>query len=167
MSTQFHRLTITEVVGCDDCAVLRVSGELDQSCEGFFMGTLGASVDAGHRHLVLDVTALLFCDSRGLNCLLAIQWLLERRSGKLLLAGAGRRLTELLAQTGSAELLPVRPTVGQALLELPEAHRPTWPPEPHREETGGDRNPSPPLPPASPRQRTQDSEGAHPDGREG
>ncbi|MEU9959773.1 STAS domain-containing protein [Streptomyces sp. NPDC050982] len=131
MSTQTHRLTITELAGSDDIAVLRVSGELDHACEEFFLRTLGASVDAGHRCLVLDVTALVFCDSRGLSCLLAIRWLLERRNGRILLAGAGRRLTQLLVQTGSIELLPVWPTVGQALRDLPAARRPAWPPQPH------------------------------------
>ncbi|MGA4847407.1 STAS domain-containing protein [Streptomyces sp. G5(2025)] len=128
MATQIHRLTITELASCDDCVVLRVTGELDQSGEALFLGTLGACVDAGHRHLVLDTTALSFCDSRGLNCLLAMRWLLDRRDGKLLLAGAGRRLTELLAQTGSSELLPSHRTVGHALAELPRAQRPVWPP---------------------------------------
>ncbi|WP_328884084.1 STAS domain-containing protein [Streptomyces sp. NBC_00299] len=130
MSTQTNRLTITEVTSCDDCAVLRLSGELDQSCETYFLSTVGSSVAVGHRHLVLDVTALAFCDSRGLNCLLAIRWLLARRSGKLLLAGAGRRLTELLAQTGSTRLLPSYQAVGQALIELPPQERPVWPPAP-------------------------------------
>ncbi|GAA1350640.1 STAS domain-containing protein [Streptomyces beijiangensis] len=130
MSTRIHRLTITDVASSDVCAVLRVSGELDRSCEHVFMSTVGGCVDAGHRHLVLDVTALTFCDSRGLTCLLAMQWLLDRRDGKLLLAGAGRRLTELLALTGSNTLLPVHPTVSQALRDLPPAHRPTWPPAP-------------------------------------
>ncbi|WP_327351492.1 STAS domain-containing protein [Streptomyces sp. NBC_01304] len=130
MPTQTHRLTITDVASSEACAVLRVSGELDQSCEQLFMGTIGACVDAGHCHLVLDVTALTFCDSQGLNCLLAIRWLLERRGGKLLLAGAGRRLSELLAQTGSTSLLPVHRTVSQALQDLPPAHRPNWPPAP-------------------------------------
>ncbi|MEU6679956.1 STAS domain-containing protein [Streptomyces sp. NPDC046853] len=128
MSTETHRLTITELASCSDSAVLRVSGELDQSCEEFFLRTLGASVEAGHRHLVLDVTALMFCDSRGLNCLLAVRWLLERREGKLLLAGAGRRLTEMLTLTGSTELLPAHRTVGQALQTLPADQRPQWPP---------------------------------------
>ncbi|MFH8462977.1 STAS domain-containing protein [Streptomyces sp. NPDC017991] len=134
MSTQTHRLTITQITDCEHCAVLRVSGELDQSCEEYFLGTLAAIVDAGRRHLVLDVTALVFCDSRGLNCLLAIRWLLKRLDGKLFLAGAGRRLSELLVLTGSTELLPVRRTVGLALLELPEAHRPVWPPTPDPDE---------------------------------
>ncbi|WP_413760281.1 STAS domain-containing protein [Streptomyces sp. MMBL 11-3] len=138
MSTRTHRLTITEITDSDHCAVLRVSGELDQSCEEYFLGTLAAIVDAGRRHLVLDVTALVFCDSRGLNCLLAIRWLLKRLDGKLLLAGAGRRLSELLVQTGSTEMLPVRRTVGLALFDLPEAERPVWPPSPQDDEKEGE-----------------------------
>lgn len=130
MSMQTHRLIIHELARCEECAVLRVSGELDQSGEKFFLRTLGASVMAGHRHLVLDVTALVFCDSRGLNCLLGVRWLLRRREGQLLLAGAGRHLAELLAVTGSTEFFPRYLTVGQALLSLPPAHRPTWPPTP-------------------------------------
>ncbi|MFI6090875.1 STAS domain-containing protein [Streptomyces sp. NPDC051218] len=130
MPTQTHRLIIHELARCDECAVLRVSGELDQSGEKFFLRTLGAAVMAGHRHLVLDVTALVFCDSRGLNCLLGVRWLLRRREGRLLLAGAGRHLAELLTLTGSTEIFPRYLTVGQALLALPPAHRPTWPPAP-------------------------------------
>ncbi|MFD5074185.1 STAS domain-containing protein [Streptomyces sp. NPDC058371] len=157
MSTQTDRLTITELTSCDECAVLRVSGELDHSCEALFLATLGASVDAGHRHLVLDVTALVFCDSRGLNALLAVRWLLERRDGQLMLAGTGRRLTDLLVQTGSTELLPTRPTVGQALLALPAEHRPAWPPPPLH---GGEHSGGAPSAPVPQQQHPRDGEDA-------
>ncbi|MBC9715088.1 STAS domain-containing protein [Streptomyces sp. TRM66268-LWL] len=126
-SEQPH-LTITELAWGEDSAVLRVSGELDQSGEEFFLRTLGAVIEAGRHHVVLDVTALVFCDSRGLNCLLAISWLLQRRQGLLLLAGVGRRLAVLLAGTGSAEVLPMHSSVGRALEALPPHHRPPWPP---------------------------------------
>ncbi|MET8469042.1 STAS domain-containing protein [Streptomyces sp. NPDC006422] len=128
MSTHTSRLSVTELTRCEHCAVLRVSGELDQDCEQLFLRSIGTRVLAGHRHLVLDVTALAFCDSRGLNCLLAARWLLQRREGLLLLAGAGRRLTDLLAQTSATELLPCHPTVSRALMALPVEHRPAWPP---------------------------------------
>jgi len=148
MSTQNHRLTITELASSDGCAVLRVSGELDQSGEELFLGTLGACVDAGHPYLVLDVTALSFCDSRGLYCLLAMRWLLDRRGGKLLLAGAGRRLNELLTQTGSFDLLPAQRSVGQALLSLPPSHRPVWPPLAGPETPADGPRPPRPRPPS-------------------
>ncbi|MFJ9176524.1 STAS domain-containing protein [Streptomyces sp. NPDC102360] len=134
MSTQAGRLSVTDLARCEHCAVLRVSGELDQNCEQFFLRAIGTRVLSGHRHLVLDVTALTFCDSRGLNCLLAARWLLQRREGLLLLAGPGRRLSDLLIQTGSDELLPCHSTVRGALEALPPHHRPVWPPPAHDDE---------------------------------
>jgi anti-anti-sigma factor len=128
MSLRMGRLAVTELTRCEHCAVLRVSGELDQEGERFFLRAIGASVLAGHRHLVLDVTALVFCDSRGLNCLLAARWLLQRRQGALMLAGPGRHLAALVAHTGSGELLPCHPTVSRALSALPVDQRPAWPP---------------------------------------
>ncbi|MFZ3566023.1 STAS domain-containing protein [Streptomyces sp. BH097] len=141
MSTQAGRLSVTELARCEHCAVLRVSGELDQNCEQFFLRAIGSRVLSGHRHLVLDVTALTFCDSRGLNCLLAARWLLRRREGLLLLAGPGRRLSDLLSQTASNELLPSHSTVSGALEALPPHHRPVWPP-PAR---GGEDTAAPPA----------------------
>ncbi|MGW6274251.1 STAS domain-containing protein [Streptomyces sp. NPDC055060] len=147
MSTQTHRLIIHELARCDECAVLRVSGELDRNGENFFLRALGTFVMAGHRHLVLDVTALVFCDSHGLNCLLGVRWLLRRREGRLLLAGAGRHLAELLKCTGSADFFPSYLTVGQALQTLPPAHRPVWPPtaapSPHPDGKPADGPPRP------------------------
>lgn len=122
------RLAITSLAAGDACAVLRLSGELDHGSEKFYLDRIGATVSAGYRFLVLDVTALVFCDSRGLNCLLALRWLLHRRDGKLLLACAGRHLAALLAMTGSTEVLPVHQSVSHALAALPAAHRPVWPP---------------------------------------
>ncbi|GAB2783453.1 STAS domain-containing protein [Streptomyces sp. NPDC054796] len=121
-------LVITTLAHSDSCAVLRVSGDLDYASELSFMAALGDAVDAGYRYLVLDVTALVFCDSRGLNCLLALRWLLHRRPGALLLVHVGRRLTALLAQTGSTDLFPSFLTVRHALETVPESSRPVWPP---------------------------------------
>ncbi|MFF1378377.1 STAS domain-containing protein [Streptomyces sp. NPDC058308] len=128
MGTPPHRLSITALARSDVCAVLRLTGELDQASEKFFMDTVAKVVDASHRHIILDVTALTFCDSRGLNCLLALHWLLRRRSGDLMLAGVGRRLATLLEHSGSTTLFSAHTSVGQALRSLPESARPHWPP---------------------------------------
>ncbi|MEU6992921.1 STAS domain-containing protein [Streptomyces sp. NPDC046465] len=128
MGTPPHRLSITALARSDVCAVLRLTGELDQASEKFFMDTVAKVVDASHRHIILDVTALTFCDSRGLNCLLALHWLLRRRSGDLMLAGVGRRLATVLEHSGSTALFSAHTSVGQALRSLPEPARPHWPP---------------------------------------
>ncbi|MEV0253067.1 STAS domain-containing protein [Streptomyces sp. NPDC050732] len=137
-----HRLSIAGLAQSDLCAVVRLSGELDQASEKFFMDTLAGAVDAGRRHIVLDVTALTFCDSRGLNCLLALHWLLRRQAGDLMLAGVGRRLATLLEHSGSTALFSSHTSVGQALRSLPEPARPHWPPPAER---GADEEVFPPT----------------------
>nr|WP_243275119.1 STAS domain-containing protein [Streptomyces albus] len=121
-------MAITPLTVKDECAVIRFSGELDRATEQLYLDRIGAVVATGYRHLVLDVTALVFCDSRGLNCLLALRWLLHRREGSLLLACVGRRLAAVLALTGSTEVLPVYSSVSEALRTLPADQRPEWPP---------------------------------------
>jgi anti-anti-sigma factor len=123
-----HELMISALAFSDECMVIRVAGELDHGSERLFLDTLGTCVDSGHRYLVLDVSPLTFCDSRGLNCLFAVRWLLRRKDGELLLAGVGRRLAALLEQTGSTGLLSVHSSVGQALKAVPEDCRANWPP---------------------------------------
>ncbi|GCD37184.1 anti-sigma factor antagonist [Streptomyces chrestomyceticus JCM 4735] len=123
-----RHLTITTVVDAEECAVLRVAGELDVHAEQQFLDEAGAVIAAGHRFLVLDLTALRFCDSRGLNCLLALEWLCRRMNGRLLLASLGVRVLHVLLVTRAVDALSCFPTVGHALAAVPEEIRPSWPP---------------------------------------
>ncbi|MFW6723316.1 STAS domain-containing protein [Streptomyces sp. MAR4 CNY-716] len=123
-----RRLTLDTLSSSTECAVIRVGGELDHGGERLFLDTLGSSVDSGHRYLVLDLTTLTFCDSRGLNCLFAVRWLLRRQGGELLLAAVGRRVTYLLEQTGSTDVIATYRTVREALAHVPEPLRASWPP---------------------------------------
>ncbi|WP_030666656.1 STAS domain-containing protein [Streptomyces rimosus] len=128
MSQGKRRLTITTVVDAEECAVLRVAGELDVHAERQFLDESGAVIAAGHRFLVLDLTALRFCDSRGLNCLLALEWLCRRMNGRLLLASLGVRVLHVLLVTRAVDALACFPTVGHALAAVPAEVRPAWPP---------------------------------------
>lgn len=128
MSDSTRQLKLTTVFSGTDCAVLRVSGELDVRTEKQFLSYAGTVIEDGHRFLVLDMTALRFCDSRGLNCLLAMEWLCRQLDGHLLLASPGARLLHLLMIMKVEELFSCYPTVGHALSAVPDAYRPTWPP---------------------------------------
>ncbi|OKH97680.1 anti-anti-sigma factor [Streptomyces sp. CB02923] len=128
MSQGRRHLTITTVVDAEECAVLRVAGELDVHAERQFLDESGAVIAAGHRFLVLDLTALRFCDSRGLNCLLALEWLCRRMNGRLLLASLGVRVLHVLLVTRAVDALACFPTVGHALAAVPVEIRPAWPP---------------------------------------
>ncbi|MFC6066304.1 STAS domain-containing protein [Streptomyces ochraceiscleroticus] len=120
-------LEMTALASCEAGAVLRISGELDHFTEQLFRASVGTFLDRGHHHVVLDCATLTFCDSRGLNCLLSLQWLLERRQGRLLLARVRHNVARVLHLTGSGELLRTYPTVAQALATLPREERPGWP----------------------------------------
>lgn len=128
MSEKNRRLNLTLLVATDGCAMLRAAGELDVHTEQRFLADAGELVDSGHLYLVLDLTALTFCDSRGLNCLLALDWLCRRLDGRLILASVGSRLLQLLDQTKVRDRFLVAPTVGAALENVPPEHRPAWPP---------------------------------------
>jgi anti-sigma B factor antagonist len=128
MAEKSRRLNLTLLVATDGCALLRAAGELDVHTEQRFLADAGELVDSGHLYLVLDLTALTFCDSRGLNCLLALDWLCRRLDGRLILASLGNRLLQLLEQTKVRDRFLVVPTVGAALDAVPAEHRPAWPP---------------------------------------
>ncbi|MBZ4017623.1 STAS domain-containing protein [Streptomyces purpurogeneiscleroticus] len=127
---------MTALASCEAGTVLRISGELDHCTEQLFRTSIGTFLDRGHRHVVLDCATLTFCDSRGLNCLLSLQWLLERRQGRLLLARVRHNVARVLHLTGSGELLRTYPTVSQALATLPGEERPGWPETDSSEGTG-------------------------------
>jgi anti-sigma B factor antagonist len=59
---------------------------------------------AGDPDLVLDVTALTFCDSAGLAAFLGASRRAERRGGRVTLAGARPRLRRMLQLTGVESL---------------------------------------------------------------
>jgi anti-anti-sigma factor len=122
------RLAVGCVLVTGHCVVLRVTGELDYHSERRFRDEAGAHVTQGRQHLVLDLTALSFCDSRGLNCLLALEWLCRRQNGHLLLAAPGAHVRRLFEQTGTDKTFTCFPTVGHALAAVPAGHRPDWPP---------------------------------------
>ncbi|MFE7776360.1 STAS domain-containing protein [Streptomyces sp. NPDC057445] len=123
-----RRITVTDLALAERCAVLRVAGELDLDTEKDLLDHAGRLVGNGHQHLVLDLTALMFCDSRGLNCLLSLNWLCGRMEGRLLLAGVGVRVMHLLTTTGACHAFSCFTTVRHALDTVPPAYRPSWPP---------------------------------------
>lgn len=131
MFSSDDRITVTDLLLKEGFALLRVAGELDLETEQDLLVHAGRLIGGGHRHLVLDLTALTFCDSRGLNCLLSLNWLCRRMEGRLLLAGVGSRVMRLLTLSGTYRVFTCFPTVGHALDAVPAASRPPWPPGPN------------------------------------
>ncbi len=73
------------------------------------------SSSAGHRYLVLDLTAVDRVDSTGLGMLVGALTRLRARNGQLRLAAATSHVARLLHATGLDKVLPLYPDVATAL----------------------------------------------------
>jgi anti-anti-sigma factor len=73
----------------------------------------------GHRHLVIDLSAVTFMDTSSLAVIVGHWKKLTAEGGTLSLAGARYRHTKTLWITGLAHRLPLYETVADAVAALP------------------------------------------------
>ena len=113
------RLTAQHTDG--DLALAHVAGYLDIDTAPRLRAQALALIEQGHRHLILDLAAVTFCDSSGLNALIGILRCAKTADGALVLAAVPDRLERLLDLTGLSALLPAHPSAAHALV----AHTPS------------------------------------------
>ncbi|WP_030723031.1 STAS domain-containing protein [Streptomyces sp. NRRL F-2580] len=99
-----------------DLALAHVAGELDIATAPRLRTQALALIEQGHRHLILDLGAVTFCDSSGFNALVGIFRCAKTADGTLVLAAVPDRLARLLDLTGLSALLPAHPTAAHALV---------------------------------------------------
>ncbi len=108
------RLTAQHTDG--DLALAHVAGELDIDTAPHLRAQALALIEQGHRHLILDLGAVTFCDSSGFNALVGIFRCAKTADGTLVLAAVPDRLQRMLDLTGLSALLPAHPTAAHALV---------------------------------------------------
>ncbi|MYW05944.1 STAS domain-containing protein [Streptomyces sp. SID3343] len=113
------RLTTQHTDG--DLALAHIVGELDIATAPRLRAQALALIEQGHRHLILDLGGVTFCDSSGFNALVGIFRCAKTADGTLVLAAVPDRLERLLDLTGLSTLLPAHPTAAHALV----AHTPS------------------------------------------
>ncbi|MFJ4862309.1 MULTISPECIES: STAS domain-containing protein [unclassified Streptomyces] len=89
--------------------VIHVAGEMDMDRAHVFRAELDAVIanaSAGVE-VVVDLSGLAFCDSSGLNALLAARQHAEESGHHLRLAGPSPQVTRLLEITGTIDLFPI------------------------------------------------------------
>ncbi|WP_243706504.1 STAS domain-containing protein [Micromonospora sp. KC721] len=84
---------------------LRLAGELDLSTSGELNDTIDRLAAEGERHLLLDVSALTFCDSTGIAAFVRGDNRASAAGGWLRLTGARGRVDRVLQVTGLADVL--------------------------------------------------------------
>lgn len=97
--------------------VLALSGELDEDTVDALRGALYAAPGAGH--VVVDCSALRFCDSSGLNVLLRARLRMRERGGRLDLADLRPPVDRMFEITGARSVFRVYESVAAALAAGP------------------------------------------------
>jgi anti-sigma B factor antagonist len=108
-------ISVTDVLGT---SVVSVSGRLDFSAAPAVLEVLKNLIDDGRMALVIDTSALQFCDVEGLEVLLEIRQDLERAGGALRLTGVHGNLERMLDSGRLSHLFEIDDTPVEALSEL-------------------------------------------------
>ncbi|MEV7964574.1 STAS domain-containing protein [Sphaerisporangium sp. NPDC088356] len=85
--------------------VLRLAGDLDLATAGLLAGILDDLVRNGHTTLVVDTSALDFCDVTGVDALMEGHAAADRAGGSLRLSGVHGFLHRVLEVTRLCEVL--------------------------------------------------------------
>ncbi|MHA6765603.1 STAS domain-containing protein [Streptacidiphilus sp. PAMC 29251] len=100
-------------------AVVQVSGAMDYDTSPALEQALAALVQDGARHLVLDMAAVTFCDSCGINTLIRALGCAGQDNGSLALAATTPRVQGVLEIIGVDAVITMYPTVALALDSVP------------------------------------------------
>ncbi|MGW6057264.1 STAS domain-containing protein [Streptomyces sp. NPDC055189] len=101
------RLTIRESVSDNPpFLTLVLSGELDVVNVGKLSDTVVYELEAGQRHLLIDLTGVTWCDMGSLFTLLGMRHAADHAGGSLSLTAASACVHEALGLARLAELLP-------------------------------------------------------------
>lgn len=85
----------------DDQVILSLSGEIDLYTAPRLQAELGAALTAGDQpHIVVDMSGVDFCDSTGMNVLLAAHRSARERGGDLTLTAPRPAVRKILQVTG-------------------------------------------------------------------
>ncbi|MER6059593.1 STAS domain-containing protein [Streptomyces sp. NPDC001792] len=103
-----------DTVRTGPCLVARVRGEMDHHTASTTTPKFLELVDAGARYIVLDMSGVRFCDSSGLNVLLAARRHAERAGATLVLACLAPFLRQVFQMTGVDQVLHLYDTATDA-----------------------------------------------------
>ncbi len=98
--------------------ILNAVGEIDLSTASIFKKAISDLIAAGHQHLLIDMSQVVFMDSSGFGTLLSAIKVLRPAGGTLALAGCNDAVTRMLEITRLNTLFHVYPTRKEAYADL-------------------------------------------------
>jgi anti-sigma B factor antagonist len=114
-----HEFRLDIVGPIDDCAVLRVSGEVDAYTAPMLREQIRELTAKGAVHLIADLSQVDFLDSTGLGALIGGLKRLREAGGSLTLVIVAPRILRLFQITGLTKVLAIQPSVAAAITADP------------------------------------------------
>ena len=109
---------VTASLVSPEVAVVRPVGDVDTATTSPLRTAIQQQVQAGARHVVLDLSGVEFMGSAGLALLIAEREAAIAREGELRLAGVPRTAGRALSLTGLTELFDTYPDADAAAADL-------------------------------------------------
>jgi anti-anti-sigma factor len=103
----------------DQRAVISAAGEIDIMNAGFLRDTLVSAFDEGASAVVVDLTEATFLDSAGVTALVRASRRAREAGADLRVAVTEAAVLRVLDLVGLGRVVPVYPTVAEALASLP------------------------------------------------
>jgi len=103
----------------DGRTVVQVAGEVDVYTAPQLREFLDQEIDAGHHHLVVDLSGVSFMDSTGLGVLVGRLKQIRLHDGSMRLVCAHDRVLKVFIITGLDKVFAISPTVDEALAAGP------------------------------------------------
>jgi len=110
-----HSLTVAATTAGEQVAVLTVTGEIDRDSRAVLADAADEALNQGCHRLVLDLTAVPFCDSSGLSLFVSLHRRTRALIGGLRLAGVQPMVATVIRATNLDRILPMHPTAGEAV----------------------------------------------------
>jgi anti-anti-sigma factor len=104
-------LEVTVTESSPASTLLTVSGELGGSGAERLLAKLDRLLDHGHRYVVLDLSAVSFCDSSGVSALVRGHARASAAAGGLRLSAASEQVVRVLELSGLARMLGLKSTM--------------------------------------------------------
>ena len=105
-----------DIIGPDgDCAVLRITGELDAYTAPFLRDRMRDLTAVGVRHVIVDLRGVDFLDSTGLGVLVGGLKRFREHGGSLAPVATKTSILKIFQITGLTSVLPPRSSVADAI----------------------------------------------------
>jgi anti-sigma B factor antagonist len=115
METHIEPIHLESTTGGGDCAVLRVTGEIDVYTAPLLRERVIHLVDEGARHIIVDLRGVTFLDSTGLGVLVGSLKRLRSHEGSLRVVIDADRILRIFRITGLVSVFALHPSVEEAV----------------------------------------------------